>query len=249
MKTFEKISRIEAGAPTLWKDKLFLTFDVDWAPDYIIEFLIDLLVERQVKATWFITHETETLGELRRHNDLFEIGIHPNFRNGSSHGNNEMAVLKTCMCLVPEATTMRTHGLVQSSNIFRTVTSETLIQTDVSLFMPYQTGLSPFCRYYGGKPLLHVPTIWFDDYEFEKPVSDWVIDRSLIDHHGIKVFGFHPTHIYLNSASRAARHAISRAHPDLQSAPRSLVDSYRAEGAGVSSAFITFLDAVQDKHI
>lgn len=38
---------------------LFLTFDIDWASDEIIQDTLDILKENEVKATFFITHESE----------------------------------------------------------------------------------------------------------------------------------------------------------------------------------------------
>ena len=41
--------------------------------------------------------------------------MHPNFLPGSTQGDTARAVLDHCLAIVPEASTMRTHGLFQSS--------------------------------------------------------------------------------------------------------------------------------------
>ena len=35
-----------------------LTFDVDWAPDFAIDFVARKLVRDHVRATWFVTHDS-----------------------------------------------------------------------------------------------------------------------------------------------------------------------------------------------
>ena len=61
-----------------------LTFDIDWAPDYAILNCLKLLENSGCKATFFATHNTSLNQEIinRGHN----LGIHPNFLQGSSHG-------------------------------------------------------------------------------------------------------------------------------------------------------------------
>ena len=96
-----------------------ITIDIDWAPDFMIDYCMQILLVAQVKATWFITHKSPMLDKLRQYPDLFELGIHPNFYPNSSHGESEEAIIGYCMDLVPEARSMRTHGLCQSSYLLK----------------------------------------------------------------------------------------------------------------------------------
>ena len=97
--------------------KYALTIDIDWAPDFAIKKLADALIRHKVKCTWFVTHESPAIKELRNHSDLFELGIHPNFFPGSTHGNNEKEVLDYMVSIVPGAKTVRSHALLQSSRL------------------------------------------------------------------------------------------------------------------------------------
>ena len=67
-------------------DSVVLTLDTDWAPDFVIDFVAKQLVAYQVRATWFVTHASPAVERLSQHSDLFELGIHPNFLPGSTHG-------------------------------------------------------------------------------------------------------------------------------------------------------------------
>ena len=89
-----------------------LTFDIDWAPDYMILHCLELIESAGYKATFFATHSTPLNKEIvdRGHN----LGIHPNFLPGSSQGSNVEEVISECLNYAPNAWCMRTHSLVQS---------------------------------------------------------------------------------------------------------------------------------------
>lgn len=42
-----------------------LTFDLDWAPDWIIEEVVSILIDNCVKSTWFVTHASPAIDKLR----------------------------------------------------------------------------------------------------------------------------------------------------------------------------------------
>jgi len=80
------------GSSKLINESL-LTFDCEWAPNFILEHVSNLLIESEVKSTWFVTNESAIIEELKQ-NSLFELGIHPNFYPGSSQGEDSDSVLK-----------------------------------------------------------------------------------------------------------------------------------------------------------
>jgi len=83
--------------------EIAITLDVDWAPDFVIEDVAELLINSSVRATWFVTHASSAIDDLRKRPDLFELGIHPNFLPGSTQGADVDSVLNHCMSLVPDA--------------------------------------------------------------------------------------------------------------------------------------------------
>jgi len=192
-----------------------LTLDVDWAPDFMIDFAAAILVENRVRATWFVTHASPALARLRAHPDLFEIGIHPNFFPGSTHGDSPAAVLRHCLELVPEAVSIRTHGLFQSTALLERVMHETAILTDASLYLPRAKGLEPIEYEWARKTLLRVPHFWEDDFEMEREAPCWNLAPLLSDDYGLRVFDFHPIHVYLNSSTPRAYRQLKQAVPNL----------------------------------
>lgn len=188
-------------------DPVILTFDIDWAPDFMIDAVAKLLVEHRIRATWMVTHASAAVDRLRAHSDLFELGIHPNFRDGSTHGATVDAVLRHCMELVPDAVSMRTHSLVQSTPVLTRVVTTTPIRVDGSLLLPRVDGLRPFVHPFDGTPLLRVPFHWADDVEMEFGDNSWQA-RPLLDAPGMRTFIFHPIHLYLNSRTMSSYHGL-----------------------------------------
>ncbi len=104
---------------------------------------------------------------------------------------------------------MRTHSLFQSSLLLSEVLDSTPIEVDVSLCLPRHKNLSAVFFYRGGKSLLRIPYYWEDDVEMESPEPRWHLTDEC-DPPGLRVFDFHPIHVYCNSPSLAAYSRLKR---------------------------------------
>lgn len=175
-----------------------LTLDMDWAPNWMLEDCLRTLVDNHVAATWFVTHVNPVLEELRRRPDLFELGIHPNCLPGSTHGENEDQILGHLLEIVPEAVSMRTHALYQSTP-FLARASKAGVRNDASLFLPWATGLKPHHLPFGEQGLMRLPYFWEDDVAMLQPASPWQVERAEFHGDGLKIFDFHPVHVVLNT--------------------------------------------------
>lgn len=181
-----------------------VTFDVDWAPDWAIAICADLCRKRGVPATFFATHASPAMDELRR-DPLFEVGIHPNFLNGSSHGKTFGEVIEFCLALVPEARAMRSHDLFGCSSLFAMIaTRYGQIGTDSSLFLPGCKSCEPVVNYHGDpvRALVRVPFSFADNVAARSPGWSWDREPSLTG--GLMVFDFHPALIALNLGAPGA---------------------------------------------
>jgi hypothetical protein len=221
---------------------IVLTLDIDWAPDFMIDVVAGQLVESQVRATWFVTHHSPAIERLRDRSDLFELGIHPNFLPGSTHGGTPAEVLRHCMELVPEATAMRTHGLVQSGELLETALNETPVRADVSLFLPRMPHIRPIQLERPQAMLIRVPFFWEDRYEMEVSQPCWRLCDELVVP-GLKVLSFHPIHVYLN-ASLASYDKVKRlgSLPELSAQD---VAPYIRSGDGPQTLFRETLDLLR----
>lgn len=196
--SFGKISEIDPDDQATWEGKIFLTFDIDWACDEIVQDSIEIIEAAGVSATWFVTHDTPLLRRLRSNPD-FELGIHPNFNflldGDSRNGANATEVLDRLLNIVPEAKTIRSHCMTQSSTLLDLFRSQGLTH-DSNHFIPahVQPHLWPWKLWNG---LVRVPYFWEDDIHclYDDPMS---LTHAL-GHTGLRVFDFHPIHVFLNT--------------------------------------------------
>jgi hypothetical protein len=214
---------------------LAITLDVDWAPDHVIDAVAARLIDARVRATWFVTHASSAVNRLRRHDDLFELGIHPNFMPGSSHGSTVAEVVSHCMQVVPEARVMRTHGLVQSSRLFSEIMSLTTIRIDSSLMLRMHPGLQVVRQPFAGGVLTRLPVWWEDDIEQVAPDPRWSVTEQASP--GLRILNFHPVHVMLNGSTPAPYTALKHEWPALCDAPAHAFSALGRDGPGPASAF------------
>lgn len=212
---------------------LAITIDVDWAPDCAIDEAADILLSCGANATWFITHESPAVDRLREHPDQFVLGIHPNFNPGSSHGSTIDDVIDFAMSLVPDAHIMRTHGLFQSSEMYRRIIETTPIRIDVSVSMHRVPNLRPYWHPFEGGRLIRIPYYWEDADELTIPESalvTWPLIKAE------SVLNFHPLHIALNSTSTDAYLELRDRGP-INGATAEEIAALRDPGVGIETLF------------
>jgi hypothetical protein len=221
-------------------NQFVITFDIDWAPDFVIDAVASMLQARRVRATWFVTHQCAALDRLREESELFELGLHPNFLPGSTHGNTPAEVLEHVRVIVPEATSIRTHSLVQSGSLLNMIMQAGL-KTDVSIFLPGMPNIRPFEFRLGGRTVTRVPYFWSDDYEMEKISPSWHL-APLLEVKGIKVLNFHPLLLYLNLSNLGNYHTIKSHAPELNKLTLEAADAHIQPGGGPKTFFSELTD-------
>ncbi|WP_305982455.1 polysaccharide deacetylase WbmS family protein [Roseivirga thermotolerans] len=194
-------------------NKALLTFDWDWAPDVLVEPIIDRLIEYRIPSIWFVTHSTPLLDKLRTYEELFELGIHPNFFKGSSQGNTEDEVVEYLLKIVPEARSVRTHGLYQSSNLILKLGSQYGLKFDFSLFLPGCV-IQPHEFFFGEQRITRIPYNWEDDVAMFYP-SGLQNSYEHISKIEKVIFDFHPIHVALNSTSLQSYDTLRKVNPNL----------------------------------
>jgi hypothetical protein len=123
------------------------------------------------------------------------LGLHPNFELNSSHGKNPDDVLQFLKKIIPEAKSIRSHKFFQSSTILN-LFQKYGIENDSSILLPHVEHISPhFVKYYN---LFRFPVFWEDDVEMAINPT-WIWNKNDLKKPGMKIFNFHPIHIYLNS--------------------------------------------------
>lgn len=234
---YRTISSIQIDDESSWKDAIFLTFDIDWAHDDVLVDTIGLVELAGVAATWFVTHDTPVLDRLRA-NPKFELGIHPNFNflleGDDRNGRNGRDVIERLQTIVPEATSVRSHSTTQSSGLLA-LFQEMGLTHDANHFVPVQTGIElKLWKLWNN--LIRIPYNWEDDvhcaYGLEKDISFLALSTR-----GLKVFDFHPIHVYLNTESLDR---YERTRPFHQK-PKELI-KHRFQGYGTRSRLVRLLE-------
>lgn len=174
-------------------NEFILTFDVDWAPDYMINSTINFLSAYNIRSTWFITHESQATKNLLR-NDLVEIGIHPNFSQSSTQGSSAKNIMDNLTKAFPSARAVRTHAMVYSAKMAKAFTHYGLL-IDSSIYLGGMANIQPFITNYSdGKKIIRMPYFWSDDGELSyKP--RFVVPGA----YGMKILCFHPVHVHHNT--------------------------------------------------
>lgn len=211
-----------------------LTSDIDWASDDCISELTDFASGLGIRPTLFATHESALITRLGA-DDAAEIGVHPNFMTGSSHGGDVNAVADHVMALVPGAKSFRSHGFMDSTPIARALRDRGIEQdTNLALFL--QEDITPLRHATG---LMRLPVFWEDDFHFNWEGTDWNVD-SYYAHFlkpGLKVINVHPIHFALNTPSEEFYRGLGASASELSSAD---IERLRHRGDGTRT-FVTEL--------
>ena len=233
------ISTIDLGCSQSFESP-FLTVDVDWAHDEILEDAIDLVSVTGASCTWMLTHKTDLADDLSR-NPRFEIGLHPNFndllegtvdRDGGAAG-----ILDRLLNVYPEARTVRSHSVTQSARL-SSLFFERGIRFESNDYIPAAqiSFLQPWSLENG---ITKVPFFYSDQLVCASTAPEL---RELVSRRGLKVFNFHPIHIFLNTES-LDRYERTRS---LHTNPKELF-KYRYNGYGTRNRFIELLELIKDQ--
>ena len=225
---------------------LALTIDIDWAPDWMIDEVAQILTEKRVKTTWFVTHASEAIERLRRQRELFEFGIHPNLLEGSEHGGSESEVLRHIVNIVPESESMRTHGLYQSTGFLKRAAEDYGIKTDVSIYLPGSQYIEPHRLIFEKAVLIRIPYFWEDDFEMFEQNSSWRLSDPKFKGPGLKVMNFHPVHVITNNPDYGSYRRLVSCCPT-RKLNRDLVKKFKWNGWGPRRIFMDIVRELEGK--
>lgn len=233
---FGKISEINLLDEGSWFGRLFVTLDVDWAPDFVLRDIYESLEELGVVGTWFATHSSDFLNVLQ-HNQRHEVGVHPNFvplLTGTAQIRGAREIVEAARQMAPNAKSFRSHSLVQASPL-SDIMLEFGFQSDCNVLLPFcdPTWLRPWrhCN-----SIVKVPYVW-DDYmslvDACQPLS------SVASAGGLRVINIHPIHAWLNSTSLDVYESVKHCMSD-EEAMRSV-----QKARGCRGIFDEFADMVE----
>jgi len=169
---------------------IHLTFDQDWAPAWATLDVIQRMEDAGVTGSLFVTHGCPS---LTRAGEILELGWHPNFLPGSSHGSTIDEVLDTMGSLAPDAVGVRAHCLIRGTP-YITAYEERGLRYDASDLHDGVRGLAPFRSWTG---VTRIP-IWLEDDVLLQRGITCSISSLDLSPGGLKVVNLHPVLIALN---------------------------------------------------
>ena len=211
---FKHFKEIDYHTKSTWEGKRILTFDIDWASDEVILDTLNLLNQNNIKATFFITHDTPILSKIRS-NKNFELAIHPNFNPifnfDTSRSVNQ--VFDEILKIVPEAIVSRSHSLTNSGRWNNLYKKKGLLYTS-NYLMYLHRGIKPIKNI---NDVIEIPIYFADDAllflnDDKKNFNFPNFNNSSFE--GIQLFLFHPIHVSLNSNSLKLYNETKESHHD-----------------------------------
>lgn len=161
-----------------------LSSDLDWAPNEIVDYYLDILAKFSAKITIFATHSIKN----RDH----EISLHPNTLTGKNYNEAIAELLK----IYPNAKGSRMHGLQVWSRLLIDLPKHG-IHYDSSYYMPDQK-IKPYKIF---PNLFEVPIFWEDDLAMMK--NSLKINKEKLREEErsefLYLYNIHPIHVFMNT--------------------------------------------------
>lgn len=177
-----------------------LTVDTDWVPEALMEEVVGTVIPSDIPATYFVTQSYKCLVNC-------EKAPHANYLHMADLGGALDSALKHCKGAVGH----RAHSCVWSERL-RALFRERGILYDSSVMMYLESGIRPFRL---GARLWELPLYFMDFFHMEYCELSGLrpFDLALfpLEQEGLKIFDFHPIHLFLNTPS-LANYAIAKPH-------------------------------------
>lgn len=210
------------------RDAIYLTIDMDGAPEYMIDHVLSMLAEYGVPATVFATHDSPS---LRDAGENIEVGLHPSIVD-LSRSQESIRELKE---MYPQARCLRSHGLVSSSALLIHAWRSGLRVTSNYLMLD-SPPREPVGMLYG---IHEYPVTFMDDIGLLEGMDKarQALASATAPGAGVRVLAFHFVHVYLNAVCFDQYHQIK-----MRLADKRFVDSHVQHSAfGVGDMFLSLL--------
>lgn len=198
-----KNKKLEVLLNTNSLKSIILSIDVDWAPNFIVEYVLEILNKNN--ACFFLTNDSDSQRDLIK--STHDIGYHFNLSKNSSQGNSFNEIYKYFNKFIKKKLILnRFHLLNHSYNDLEKL-KQIDVKLDSSILMLNQSNILP--AYLEDVDLLRIPYFWEDGTYLKTRKSLNEVEVN-IDDPGCKIFDFHPIDIYFNTYSLEHRNLIKK---------------------------------------
>lgn len=209
-------------------DMICITIDIDWCPDELVEMVVRALNEHNVKATFFATHPITINGH--------EISLHPNYSTVDKYKET----ITKLHDLFPYSKGVRSHRLT-TDEILLSIYKELGIAYESGYVMMNMKNIQPF---YLEHDILEIPIFYMDRLHFDQQrfyKKGFSITSMNLNSAGLKVFDFHPIHIFINTNKTELYQKAKKYYHE----PK-LLEQYRNKNKGIGTYFNELLQYITD---
>lgn len=239
----------KAHTKYIWDEQPVFSFtsDIDWASEAVMQEYFEIVNLLKIKPTLFVTHHSEFI-ENNFKAGLIDRGLHPNFMNGSSHGNSFTEVAETCIKFAPEAFGFRSHrafDLTDITHLMRNQYGFKYVSHQITVFQP---AIKPILHESG---LINFPVFFEDgthlynnlDLSFEKY-------KELFLTPGIKIISFHPMNFIFNSPTMAFMRSIKdfMSREEYNNITQETITKYKNNNFGIRDTVLEIVEFVKRKN-
>jgi hypothetical protein len=211
---------------------VFVTVDVDWAPDFMLESIIATLEEYGIKATFFATHRSPVIERLQVES-FHEVGLHPNLNRGGSHPVGIGQAIGSMLEFVPSPVGVRFHRLGHEYRDLAML-SEFGIRYDVSRLN--FNGRRLESTFHPDLQLTLFTYSWEDG--ISENIRSLALEGSIdLKSPGMKIVNFHPVNVFMNFLNSFDRKEFQAKYPKLESLSMGLAMSEVRTGPGSGHLF------------
>jgi|SRR3972149_1564394 len=210
-----------------------ISIDVDWAIQPLIDDVSKILDNFKIHGTFFLTNKIN-YSNLSNH----ELAIHPNFEGST----NFEAILEKTLRILPtnNCKGSRSHKLYYNSSLPQ-IYQKFGLEYDSNYILPNYEKPIPF--FIPHSKILEIPFFFGDDALLTNN-SNFNLNKIDLHDNGVKVFMFHPIHIFLNSNSIHSYQNIKNNYDNFE-----YLNSQKNSKEGIRSFFIELLEFIEKNNI
>lgn len=208
------------------ENMLCITIDIEWSPDELVESVVQTLNEHKVKATFFATHPITINGH--------EISLHPNY----STANKYRKTITKLHNLFPNSKGVRSHRLT-TDEMLLPIYKELGLVYDSGYVMMNMKNIQPF---YLEHDIVEMPIFYMDRLHFDEPrfyKKGFSINSMDLNSAGLKVFDFHPIHIFINTNKVDLYQKAKRYYHESK-----LLEQFKNKNKGIGTYFSDLLQYI-----
>ena len=232
----------------IWDEQPVFCFssDIDWASEDVMEEYFNIINPLEIKPMLFVTHESALI-ESNFQAGTIDRGIHPNFLNGSSHGDTFKEIAETVIKFAPESYGFRCHRYFDVTDITHLLANEFNYKYVSNMGTILQTNIRPILHESG---LINIPIFYEDGTHLYNKLNldlNKYLDNFTAP--GIKIISFHPMNFVFNSPTltymRQIKDSLSR--EEFNNISKETIEKLRNREAGIGQMVLDIVNFVKEK--